>query len=67
MTIKKICGNCSHAMDAGQESLVYCIAHPPVPVQTHQGVISHFPMLMTWAKCDEFKQGKVQKKSEEQA
>ncbi len=45
--------------------LVFCIAHPPHPIMTQQGVLSHFPMLMRWAKCDEFKQGKPQMQNQE--
>lgn len=60
MTNKKRCGNCCHAMDSMAPELVFCIAHPPVPLATQNGVVSHFPMVMRWAKCDEFKQGKPQ-------
>lgn len=60
----KRCESCAHAMASQLAELVFCIAHPPVPIMTQQGVVSHFPMLMRWAKCDEFKRGEPQTQNE---
>ena len=56
----KQCSNCIHGMASETPELIYCIAHPPVPVSTPNGVVSHFPMLRLFGKCDEFKAGKNQ-------
>lgn len=51
----KSCRNCTHSMASETPDLVFCIAHPPVPVAVPGGAVSHFPMLLLYGKCDEFK------------
>ena len=60
--MQKSCGKCSHSMEAETEGQVLCVANPPVPIVTIQGqIISVFPSMMAWGKCDAFDKGKTQK------
>ena len=60
--MQKSCGKCSHSMEAETEGQVLCVANPPVPIVTIQGqIISVFPSMMEWGKCDAFDKGKTQK------
>jgi hypothetical protein len=58
----KSCGECSHSLEnIEREDEVYCIANSPTPIVTSQGnIISMFPSMMMWGKCDNFKKGKTQ-------
>ena len=49
-------------MESETENQVLCVASPPVPIVTIQGqIISVFPSMMEWGKCDAFDKGKTQK------
>ena len=62
--MKKSCGTCSHSMESQAEGEVLCIANSPVPIVTIQGqIISIFPSMMEWGKCDSFIKGKTQKQN----
>mgnify|MGYP003111900170 FL=1 len=62
--MKKSCDICSHSMESQAEGEVLCIAKPPVPIVTIQGqIISIFPSMMKWGKCDAFEKGKTQKQN----
>lgn len=62
--MKKSCGTCSHSMESQAEGEVLCIANAPVPIVTIQGqIISIFPSMMKWGKCDAFEKGKTQKQN----
>tara|TARA_R100000900_G_C3341195_1_gene165226 strand:- start:1052 stop:1252 length:201 start_codon:yes stop_codon:yes gene_type:complete len=51
-------------MESQAEGEVLCIAKPPVPIVTIQGqIISIFPSMMKWGKCDAFEKGKTQKQN----
>ena len=59
--MKKSCDVCSHSMESQAEGEVLCVANPPVPIVTIQGqIISVFPSMMEWGKCDAFVKGKTQ-------
>ena len=60
----KRCDNCEHAMASELSNQVYCIRYPAVPLFVNGNMISSFPMMMRHGKCDEFKQGEVQKQNE---
>ena len=60
----KRCGNCAHAMESELRDQVFCIEGPSVPVSHNGNIISAFPMMMLWGKCDRFKAGVVQKQNE---
>lgn len=55
--VVKQCSNCKHAMASDTPDLVFCIAHPPHPINTPDGVATYFPMLKLHGKCDEFMPG----------
>ena len=60
--MQKSCDKCSHSMESETEGQVLCVANPPVPIVTIQGqIISVFPSMMEWGKCDAFDKGKTQK------
>ena len=62
--MKTSCGTCSHSMESQAEGEVLCMANPPVPIVTIQGqIISIFPSMMEWGKCDAFIKGKTQKQN----
>ena len=51
-------------MESQAEGEVLCVANPPVPIVTIQGqIISIFPSMMKWGKCDVFEKGKTQKQN----
>jgi len=56
----KSCGSCAHGMAHEIPNQVYCIAHPATPLWTPGRITSHWPSLMTFAKCDEFTEGTTQ-------
>ena len=58
----KSCDTCSHSMESESDDQIFCIANPPVPIVTIQGqMISTFPSMMNWGKCDGYKKGVTQK------
>ena len=62
--MENICSNCSHSMKSEVEGQILCIANPPVPIVTIQGqIISIFPSMMGWGKCDTFNEGVTQELS----
>ena len=62
--MKKSCDVCTHSMESQAEGEVLCVANPPVPIVTIQGqIISIFPSMMKWGKCDVFEKGKTQKQN----
>ena len=59
--MQKSCGKCSHSMESETEGQILCVANPPVPIVTIQGqIISVFPSMMEWGKCDAYTKGKTQ-------
>jgi hypothetical protein len=62
LMVEKACGNCAHAMECDDEAQVFCIANPPAPVVVNNNIMSAFPMLYRWAKCDTWVEGKPQSK-----
>jgi hypothetical protein len=60
MEVKK-CGRCSHSMESGSDEEIFCIANPPVVIVFEGKIISMFPSMMLWGKCDSFIKGKTQK------
>jgi hypothetical protein len=60
--MEKSCGECSHSLESETDGQILCIINAPVPIVTIQGqIISVFPSMMAWGKCDNFKKGKTQK------
>lgn len=57
----KSCGKCKHAMAGPNDQQVYCIAHPAVPIALPSGlIVTRFPEMMIWGKCDEHAPGAPQ-------
>ncbi len=61
----KRCSSCAHAMRSGDPRQVFCILNPPTPVVQNGNVVSCFPALMLWGKCDKHEPGKVQEQNKE--
>ena len=64
--MQKSCDKCSHSLmvDELEEGQVLCIAKPPVPLMNTQGqIITVFPTMMIWGKCDAFIKGRTQKQN----
>ena len=62
--MQKSCGKCSHSMESQTKGEVLCVANSPVPIVTIQGqIISVFPSMMEWGKCDAFVKGTTQKQN----
>ena len=51
-------------MESQTKGEVLCVANSPVPIVTIQGqIISVFPSMMEWGKCDAFVKGTTQKQN----
>ena len=62
--VEKRCSNCAHAMESESRDQVFCIEGPATPVSHNGNIISVFPSMMLWGKCDKFKAGSMQKQNE---
>ena len=62
MEVKK-CGRCSHSMESGSDEEILCIANPPVVIVFEGKIMSMFPSMMLWGKCDNFIKGITQKEN----
>lgn len=60
----KRCAECSHAMESETPVQVYCIESPARVISHNGQIVSAFPQMMLWGKCDKFKTGKPQKQNE---
>lgn len=68
MPTTKRCGGCAHSMEndmGGAPDVVYCIHGPATPVAVNGQVVSFFPLMKKWGKCDGFEPGKTQKQNKQ--